>query len=308
MIFDLKIPRIRVFERCKEQEYDLVHTATPGSMGLNALIAAHFLKIPLVGSYHTALPDYIRRRVEKIAEKFQLPAKQPGHIFESATWKYIEWYYNQCKTVFAPSHHTKSQLETKLKTRIEIFSRGIDTDKFHPKYRESHSDVVVLYVGRIAIEKNLGTLVEIFNNRKDARLVVVGDGPYLAEMKELLKDAVFTGFLKGDELSKAYASADIFAFPSTTDTFGNVILEAMSSGLPAIVTDKMGPQELVENGKTGFVTHGKADFAGKLDALIKDEHLRKTMGKNARDYAVSRSWDAVFDALFEDYKNIAGDN
>ena len=306
MIFDLKIPRVRVFEQCKKENYDLVHTATPGSMGLNALIAAHFLKIPLAGSYHTALPDYIKRRVEKIAAKFQMPAKPPGRIFESATWKYMEWYYNQCKIVLAPSRSTKSELETRLKTKVGIFSRGIDTEKFHPRYREPHGDVVVLYVGRIAIEKNLGLLVDIFKDRKDARLVVVGDGPYLSEMQGLLKNAVFRGFLTGDKLSEAYASADIFVFPSTTDTFGNVILEAMSSGLPAIVTDRMGPKEIVDDGKSGFVAHSKGDFGNKLNLLISDEKLRKVMGKNAREYAVSRSWDAVFDELFGTYKAVAG--
>jgi glycosyltransferase involved in cell wall biosynthesis len=135
--------------------------------------------------------------------------------------------------------------------------------------------------------------------------VVVGDGPYLKEMKAMLPGGRFTGFLKGEALRRAYASADIFVFPSTTDTFGNVVLEAMGSGLPVIVTDQMGPRELVDHGRTGFITRDADDFGDKLDILIRDKEKRQRMGRAARAYALTRSWAAVFEKLFLDYARIA---
>ena len=305
MIFDLKVPRFRIFKDARRRKYDLLHTATPGSMGLNALAVARLDKIPMVGSYHTTLPEYVRTRVDKIVETFNLPTEHSGQRSEGITWDYMEWYYNQTRLVLAPSEHTKSVLEGRFKVPVGIFSRGIDTERFNPRYRERHQEVVVLYVGRVSAEKNLDVLADVFSNYGDAKLMIVGDGPYRAEMQERCGDAVFTGFLKGEELSKAYARADIFVFPSTTDTFGNVVLEAMSSGVPVIVTDKMGPKELVRDGENGFVTHGDDDFREKLDILVKDKQRRELMGGNAREYAVSRSWDAVFERLFADYEAIA---
>ncbi|MCK5271902.1 MAG: glycosyltransferase family 1 protein [Sedimentisphaerales bacterium] len=302
MIFDLKLPRLRMFNEFRKRHYDLIHTATPGSMGLNALALARLDKIPLISSYHTSLPEYVRNRVEKIVQKFHLPTEHTGERSEDATWKYMQWYYNQTLLVLAPSEHTKALLEKKLKTKIGIFSRGIDTEKFHPRYREEHDGVVVIYVGRVSTEKNLDVLTEIFKGKEDAKLHIVGDGPYRQEMQEHCPTAIFPGFLNGAELSRAYASADIFIFPSTTDTFGNVVLEAMSSALPVIVTDKMGPKEIVRHGENGFITTGTKDMRNKLQMLIDDEPLRKKMGIQARDYTLTRNWDAVFEQLFEDYR------
>ncbi|MBN1292158.1 MAG: glycosyltransferase family 1 protein [Candidatus Latescibacteria bacterium] len=304
MIFDLKFPRFRILSECKKQNYDVIHTATPGSMGLNALIVAGS-DIPLIGSYHTSIPEYVRERVEKIVKKFNLPTEHSGERSEDGTWEYMKWYYNRCRVVLAPSEHTKSTLEKKLNTKIRIFSRGIDIERFNPGFSTKHDGVIVLYVGRVSIEKNLGVLTKIFKNRSDAKLTIVGDGPYLAEMKSACPHAEFQGFLGGQDLSRAYASSDIFVFPSTTDTFGNVVLEAMSSGLPVIVTDKMGPKELVREGENGFIAADDEEFEKKLNILIEDKNLRQKMGANARDYAQSRSWDAEFDALYACYEEFA---
>ena len=128
MIFDIKLPRLRIFNNFRTQHYELVHTATPGSMGLHALIAARLAKVKLVSSYHTSLPEYVHNRVEKIASKFRLPTEHSAQRSEDLMWEYIEWYYNQTRLVLAPSEHTKALLEQKLKTKIGIFSRGIDTE------------------------------------------------------------------------------------------------------------------------------------------------------------------------------------
>jgi len=161
---------------------------------------------------------------------------------------------------------------------------------------------VIIHSVSFSTEKNLDVLTEIFKGKEDAKLHIVGDGPYRQEMQEHCPTAIFPGFLKGAELSRAYASADIFIFPSTTDTFGNVVLEAMSSALPVIVTDKMGPKELVRHGENGLITTGTKDMRHKLQMLIDDEPLRKKMGAQARDYAITRSWETVFEQLFKDYR------
>lgn len=305
MIFDIKLARLRIIRQARQRKYDLIHTATPGSMGLNALLAAKAGDIPLIGSYHTALPEYVKDRIDNIVKKFCLPTDHSGRRSENLTWKYMQWYYNQVKLVLAPSEHAKKLLQEKLQTEIGIFSRGIDTERFHPRYRRETGEVMVLYVGRVSTEKNLNVLAEIFQDKNDAKLTVVGDGPYREEMQQKCPQAIFTGFLKGEDLSRAYASADIFAFPSATDTFGNVVLEAMSSGLAAIVTDKMGPKELIDHGQTGFVACDDEDFRAKLNLLIRDEPLRKKMGRNARQYALSRNWNTIFKKLFADYQKIA---
>ncbi len=305
MIFDIKLARLRIIRQARQRGYDLIHTATPGSMGLNALLVGRASDIGMIGSYHTSLPEYVKDRVDNIVKKFRLPTDHSGERSEDLMWKYMRWYYNQIKLVLAPSEHTKALLQTKLETEVGIFSRGIDTERFGPRYRQEHEGVVVLYVGRVSTEKNLDVLAEIFQDKTDAQLMVVGDGPYRQEMRQRCPEAVFTGFLKGEDLSRAYASADIFVFPSTTDTFGNVVREAMSSGLPVVVTDKMGPKEQVSRGENGFIATDADDFREKLNRLIRDEPLRKKMGQNARDYALSQSWDAVFEKLFADYQRIA---
>ncbi len=156
MIFDMKLPRLRIFNNFRSRKYDIVHTATPGSIGLHALAAARLEKLPLIGSYHTTLPEYVRVRVDKIVKKFKLPTQQSSHRTENLMWEYMKWYYNQCLLVLAPSQATMNQLQTKLDTPIDIFTRGIDTDRFNPKYRSEPSQVTVLYVGRVSTEKNRG--------------------------------------------------------------------------------------------------------------------------------------------------------
>jgi len=302
--FDMKIPRIRIRRNCRKEKYDLIHLATPGSMGVNGLFNAIKDKIPCLGTYHTTIDKYTNARVEKMLRKFKLPHRTFPKIFEGIVEEFDSGFYNNCKIVLAPSEFTKSDLEKKLKTKVGIFSRGIDTERFNPKHKKKYEAVRALYVGRVSIEKNLIVLGEIFKDIQNAELVVVGDGPYRKTLQRKLKNATFRGVLTGKDLSEAYASADVFVFPSETDTFGNVVLEGMSSGLPAIVTDKMGPKEIVTQGKTGFITKDKKEFKEKLKTLIDDEGLRQKMSTNAREYALTRTWDNVFGRLFDSYDEV----
>ena len=181
---------------------------------------------------------------------------------------------------------------------------------FHPRYRNRdfwtkygvNGGPKITYVGRVAKEKDLDVLTEVYTelarHRPECTLIIVGDGPYLSQMKAALPypNVVFTGFLFDEELSQAYASSDIFVFPSTTDTFGNVVLEAMASGVPVIVSDRGGPRETVQHGRTGFVTKGR-DSREVVEAIVKlvdDPEMRLKMSFNCRNYAETKGWDQLY--------------
>jgi glycosyltransferase involved in cell wall biosynthesis len=196
--------------------------------------------------------------------------------------------------------------------------RGVDNRRFHPAKRSQRLDgryalsgrTKLLYVGRISKEKNLQALAELFRDlvqmRKDVALVVVGDGPYREEMQRELAatPCVFTGYLEGEALAETYASCDLFVFPSTTDTFGNVILEAQAAGLPVVVTDAGGPQENLIPGRTGLIVPA-ADppaFLAAIQTLLADSRRLKSMRMDARIYAESRSFDQAFDQTWRIYE------
>jgi glycosyltransferase involved in cell wall biosynthesis len=270
---------------------------------------ARILQLPLWGTYHTALPQYAHYLTEDPA------------IVEFV-WKYIIWFYNQMDLVFVPSRSTAEELQEKgvNSEKMRIFPRGVDLQMFHPAKRNGFlefrfqlkNEFKLLYVGRISREKNLEILTRVFKrlsqDHSDLHLVVVGDGHYLEEMRQELAGTpcTFTGYLQGEELAAAYASCDLFLVPSTTDTFGNVVLEAQASGLPVIVTDAGGPQENLIPGETGLVVPGD-DEESLLEAvrglLARPEKLQ-VMGSMARRYMEERSFDSAFQAtwrLFEEY-------
>jgi len=190
--------------------------------------------------------------------------------------------------------------------KIKILPRGLDTELFSPERRSEAfrtqyglpaSKPLVLYVGRISKEKDLDILAECYAAlAPQAHFALVGDGPYVEELKRRMPNARFTGYLAGEALATAYASADVFLFPSTTDTFGNVVIEAMACGLPNVVSDMGGPKELVEDGVTGFVTRSldATAFTSAARKLIEDPSLRSRMGSNAREAVRDRSWSGAF--------------
>ena len=234
-------------------------------------------------------------------------------------WKYVLWYYAQLDWIYVPSRSTGEELALKglRPERLRLFPRGIDIQRFHPSHRDpafmeayaERKSLKLLYVGRISKEKNLPLLVEVFKalcrDMKNLSLIVVGDGPYLETMKEELKETpcVFTGYLKGEPLEKIYASSDLFVLPSTTDTFGNVVLEAQASGVPVVVTDKGGPQENIIPGKTGLIVPAD-DGPAMLEAvrlLLKEPFRLTVMGKAARTYMEGRSFEKAFNETWNMY-------
>jgi glycosyltransferase involved in cell wall biosynthesis len=301
-------PVLEMLNYCYEQGFTHIHSATPGPIGLAALAIARILNLSIDGTYHTALPQYAHYLTGDAA-------------IEELTWKFTMWYYGQMDRVYAPSRSTADELIEKgiSADRIRIIERGIDINMFHPSKRNGFfkqhckiDDHVIklLYVGRVSMEKNLPLLVEVFNRLSREQcavhLIIVGEGPYLEEMKKELsgKPVTFTGYLTGEDLAAAYASSNIFVFPSTTDTFGNVVLEAQASGIPVIVTDRGGPQENIIPLRTGFIVRGNdaESFLQPIRLLINDAQMAKRMGLAARKYMEERTFEKAFLKTWEMYK------
>jgi glycosyltransferase involved in cell wall biosynthesis len=229
---------------------------------------------------------------------------------ESLAWSFMHWFYSQLDVVYVNSEHYRQRwIERGIAPeKLKILPRGIDTTVFTPakrdpgfweQYGKKPEELGLLYVGRISKEKNIDVAVEAFRKLYGeglpVRLLIVGDGPYLRELRQTVPEACFTGYLTA-ELATAYASSDIFVFPSTTDTFGNVVLEAKAAGLPCIVSNRGGPCELVEDGADGFITRALdvGDFARVLRLLCEDSDLRTKMGREAKNRVQDRTWSNAF--------------
>ena len=305
-------PFLKMLDFCFENEITQIHTATPGPVGLCALAIARTLNLPIYGTYHTAFPQYA--------------AELTGdNNIEDLMWKAMIWFYNQMDLVYVPSKATGSELAAKglSESRIKVYPRGIDIERFHPDkrcrfwesgYGMDRRSMKLLYVGRVSKEKNLEILVRAFRileaRGDNIDLIIVGDGPYKKEMTSILNGShvVFTGELTGETLARAYASSDVFVLPSTTDTFGNVVLEAQASGLPVVVSDKGGPRENLLPGETGFVVRSlDADaLAEAIHRLYKSSAEIDHMKKAARKYMEDRSFEENFLKSWNLFKNASG--
>lgn len=291
-------PILQMLDYIQRERFSEVIISTPGPIGLTALLAAKILNLQTSGIYHTDFPQYVRILTE-------------DSFLESVTWRYMHWFYNQLDTVFVNSEeYRQSWMKRGFDpNKLQIFPRGLDSKLFHPtrrdpaffrKFGETNGQVRLLYVGRVSREKDLDLLAEAYRRLRDeglaVQLFVVGHGPYSKEFSEALPEALFTGYLKGEELASAYASADIFVFPSTTDTFGNVIIEAQASGLPVIVSDSGGPKELVENERNGLITksHDLEDLMRAIRELVVNADRRRQMGSLARESVIDRTWPNAF--------------
>jgi glycosyltransferase involved in cell wall biosynthesis len=299
-------PFLEMLKYCFEKGASHIHSATPGTIGLAALGISRILHLPISATYHTSLPQYT----------LYLTGDRG---LETLMWKYVLWYYDQMDKIFVPSNSTRLELIHRgiRSDKIRLYARGIDVERFHPAKRNGYfvhrygleGRQKLLYVGRVSKEKNLPFLVEVFRTLSqqmdNVSLIVVGDGPYLEEMKKELEGtpAIFTGYLD-EKLPAVYAACDLFVFPSTTDTFGNVVLEAQASGLPVIVSDQGGPQENLIPGKTGLVVPAN-DGAALLEAiqtLLSNKEVLKGMAREARRYMEERSFDKCFEQTWKVYE------
>jgi glycosyltransferase involved in cell wall biosynthesis len=282
----------------------LIHTATPFNMGLCGVRYARKYNVPFVASYHTHFDSYL--------DYYRLGFVMPW------IWKYQRWFHEGAEKIFVPSSETKNHLRRKGFKHLEIWPRGVDCDRFSPvhgsrAFREKYGITkkhILLYAGRVAPEKDMDVLSSVIEElnpvyAQEAQWVVVGEGPALQEMKERHGDSVlFTGYLDGHSLAQAYAAADLFVFPSSTETFGNVVLESLASGTPAIVARSGGVQEIVEDRYTGRVCVPKSSdsFREAVEELLSSPPTRRLMGARGRRYARTQSWDGIFSNLIAQYE------
>jgi len=271
---------------------------------------AHDLALPLVASWHTNLHEFGARRLANMLSF--VPARVLQRIARFVETDVIlalsVRYYQLARVLLAPNLELVNLLEEKTRRPTFLMQRGVDTVLFSPeKRRRCNGEIVIGYVGRLSPEKNVRILRDveqalILAGAEKFRFVVVGDGHERGWLEANLRHAECTGILTGDDLAVAYANMDVFAFPSRTDTYGNVILEAMASGVPPVVTSSGGPKHLVASGVSGLVADDIPGFCQSVVKLAKDPGLRARMGVRARDFALCRYWNRIFDQVYNAYE------
>ena len=299
----------RVLRQIHEFKPDVIHITGVNDVSIVGAYLAWKLQIPILGSWHTNVHEFAAHRLKKVL-RF-LPNGFVSKVAGFAERKIFDGailYYKMPKVVLSPNQELVDILGHGTKRVSKIMSRGVDTEKFSPQHRTVNDGILRLgFVGRLRAEKNVRLLVDLERElikagRNNFKFLIVGEGNEREYLENNLKNATMTGFLDGDELSEAYANMDIFVFPSETDAFGNVTQEAFASGVPAIVTDHGGPKFLVKPGETGYVAKGLDDFVKFTSELMDDPSKLSKMKEAARASAMSKSWDAVFESVFEGYQ------
>jgi glycosyltransferase involved in cell wall biosynthesis len=294
----------------REFEPDVIHATGPGDTGLLAAWLAHRLGVPLVLSWHTNVHEYAGRRLRRMMQGW------PGSLAE----RLDDWgergalaltarFYQLGRVLLAPSPELCTLLHERTGRPVRLMTRGSDPAQFDPSLRRRAADaseVIIGFVGRLSPEKNVRLLARVEEALERAMpdrfsFLIVGDGSERAWLESRLRRARFTGVLRGGELARAYADMDLFVFPSETDTYGNVVVEAMASGVPVVVTGRGGPRFLVRPGETGLIGESEDAFVGQVVRLGLDGELRRRMRRPARAFAESQSWDRVFEGVYAAY-------
>lgn len=298
------VPNLKTYWALKDFNPDIVHLMHPLVVGTSGLLMAKWLGKPTLASFHLD--------VAEAANHFGLGFVNP------LVWSYTRTNFNYCNYALAPSRLQQEQLLAKDFNNVGLWRRGVDAEKFHPDFyspamRERLSDGhpedhLLIYVGRLSYEKRIHTLKPILENVPGTRLALVGDGPQREELERYFEgtNTQFMGYLKGRELSEAFASADIFTFPSAMETFGLVIVEAMASGLPVVTTLVGGAKDVIIPGQTGYACP-VGDVNGMVEgvrAIVSQPGKRQEMGKLARAFAETQTWDAIMDELIGCYGEI----
>lgn len=282
-------------------------------MGILGLIAARGRRLPLVASWHTNIHEYGGRRLERmLAWMPKSWARGAGRGAEAASLNATARFYRFAAVTLAPNPGLIRMLEERTGKPCFLMRRGVDTELYSPAHRDRTSpEFTIGYIGRTSTEKNVQFLVEIERALREAgiadyRIFVAGHGSLLDWLRRNLRQHEIPGVLRGAELARAYANLDLFVFPSETDTYGNVVQEAMASGVPCVVTDKGGPASIVTHGRDGFVAPIGPEFCAAVVELARDAVLRGRMGAEARATALRASWDAVFDEVYTAYRHALG--
>jgi glycosyltransferase involved in cell wall biosynthesis len=299
-------PLLELLKHLQEEGFTKIQISTPGTIGLGGLLSAKILQIETAATYHTCIPEYVENYTNDVT-------------LEALAWRYMMLFYHAVDEVVVPSRFVAKLLHRRglRKRKLLILDRWVDVDRFHPRNRTAgywrrygiaNEDALVkfIYVGRLGVEKNLQLVAAAYRRlrsvRADVHLILVGDGPYRAELERQLVGlpVTFTGFLEGDDLPRAIATADAMVFPSTTDTWGNAPLEAQASGLPVVVSTIGGPPELMVDGVTGLKIEGH-DVQALADAMVilADAPTRLRMGGMARAFAEANRVDEPFTAVLD---------
>jgi glycosyltransferase involved in cell wall biosynthesis len=304
--YRMVLPSRRTFRELEDFKPDVIHISTPDIGGVSFLRYALKRKIGVLAVYHTDFPSYLKY--------YHLS------FLESLMWKYLGFFYNRCHVVCAPTNVVATALKHSGLRKIKIWPRGIRRDMYHPKFRSQElrkawgasGKKTIFFSGRFAWYKGLEIFVKVYEffhqrNPGDVKFVLLGDGPIKRELQGRMPDAEFVGYLTGEDLSKAYASGDILLFPSVTETFGNVILEALSSGSPAVVSDRGGGQEIIRKSGGGLTARaGKAEhFYQCCKALVEDQRLYDAFRKKGLEFAEKQSWAHINKRIIEEYVKLS---
>jgi phosphatidylinositol alpha 1,6-mannosyltransferase len=298
---------------------DLIHITGPSEVGMLGAGLAHHRGLPLAASWHTNVHEYLARRSDWLLRL--LPERHSqftGQKIQDLTLAAAARFYSIAKVLFAPNIDLCQLLESSTGRPCFLMPRGVDTELFTPAKRPArtaNSPFVLGFVGRLSIEKNVTHLAAIHNQllaqgHTNFRFLIIGQGDEEQWLRDRMPQADFAGVLRGEALAEAYASMDLFVFPSHTDTFGNVVLEALASGVPAIVTPDGGPRYIIRDsqGRDSQDQHATGrivaddQFTAAISALIADPAAHSRMRQAARDYALTASWDAVFEGVYSGYQ------
>lgn len=302
-------PGYKKFEnRIKEFKPDIIHINSPCSLGLAAIKFGKKYNVPVVATYHTHFPSY--------AKYYNI--KQ----FEFISWNYLRKLYNKCDRVFVPSKSIMEELRSNGFKTTEYLPHGIDLKLFSPIFKSTdwkrtlniENKKVLLFVGRLVWEKDLRTLAQIYNLlmslRKDVVFALVGDGPIRKDLERIMPEALFLGYKTGAELSTIFASSDLFVFPSTTETFGNVVLESMASGLVPVCSDEGGASSSIKQNYTGLICKAKDsfDFSRQIVSVLSNQNELNRLSTNCIEYASKQSWDNIFSQQYQFYLDVISNN
>lgn len=312
--FDPAYPRHlrRVSTVLRQFAPDLIHITGPSELGLFGAGFARRLGVPLAAGWHTNVHEYVGRRARHFLRLLpDRSAVAAGRGFEALTLAATTRFYAMGQLFFAPNPQLCAMLQGATGRVCHPMPRGVDAELFSPAKRtREHEDrgAVLGYVGRLSVEKNVALLVRIQRELEqrcltDFRFLIVGHGSEEPWLRERLPRAEFTGVLRGEALAQAYANMDLFVFPSHTDTFGNVVLESLASGVPAVVTPSGGPCTIVREGVTGRAVPDE-DFSSAIADLLGDRPRLAKMRAAARSDAMKASWDAVFEGVYAAYQTI----
>ncbi len=289
--------RNRVLRQLTEFRPDLIHITGPGDMGILGFWVSHLMRVPMAASWHTNLHEYAGRRIRKTLGSDWLAAQ-----VESLSLSALMRFYRLARFVLAPNQPMVDLLAERTGRPSFLMKHGVDTARFAPREKKD-GPFCIGFVGRLTPEKNVRAFVDLERQlraagERDFRILLVGDGSERDWLRKHLPEAAMPGFLQGDELARAFSQMDAFVFPSQTDTFGLVILEALASGVPVLLSPEAGERIGIRNGVEGFLSH---DFTEGILALMHGGGLRRTMGEAAEKFARTQSWDGVFEDLYRTF-------